>query len=38
LWVGGQGYQEHLIAQVTRAGERPWYKFDGRTWRKLRPS
>ena len=38
LWVGGHGYEDHLIAQVARRGERPWYKFDGQAWRKLRPS
>ncbi len=38
LWVGGHGYEDHLIAQVARQGEQPWYKFDGKDWRKLRPS
>lgn len=38
LWVGGRGYVAHLIAQVERRGEKPWYTWDGRAWRKLRAS
>ena len=34
LWVGGHGDVEHLIAQVARRGERPWYAWDGHAWRK----
>jgi len=38
IWVGGHGHVEHLIAQIERRGEKPWYNWDGRAWRKLRAS
>ncbi len=37
IWVGGRGHVEHLLAQAERRGERPWYAWDGKDWRKLRP-